>query len=581
MASTFSELPAESCAKRSPSVVVGWFRNDLRLRDNPMLEKLVSTAVSRGLPVLLVYIFDRRFYDRSPYGRVTDPAFKKSIWSRQPVEFSSRKCNGRRARFYLNVLRDLRGSLSDIGLDLHVLTGKPEEVFAALSEQYGPLDVVCLREPVSPEWTDVEDMTDAALSKHGGSLTRLWGAMSLYHEEDLPFSFDNVPGSYTELSWSLGWENIWTGTAARQELDVVHIRKPVATPMGPLHMQVPATPRAAWVEATLEDDREALALLGFTAEEVEATLKSAHGGSRKGKGGETAAWTRFQAWMQRDPEPEGQASFADWDLPTSGTQYDAEVVDGLQWKNLSRPHGWMQMSKYLACGCISPREIYHTLVEKGHWALPGVVHRLVWREFHRLNAIMHHRKLFWLQGPYWQNHVWRPDPELANRWKTGETGIPYIDACMRELNDTGWLAYKGRKTCAAFLALDLWIDWRIGAFHFEEVLLDYDVAMNYGNWLVCVGLEKDYGGQSFRDRNHEKLKSKIQSEAANDPDGTYIRQWVPELRKVPAKYINTPWMMSLHQLQEAGVELGTHYPLPVISVNKLQFLAGEIGVEMG
>eukprot|EP00747_Dinoflagellata_sp_TGD_P209340 gnl/TRDRNA2_/TRDRNA2_82738_c1_seq2.p1 gnl/TRDRNA2_/TRDRNA2_82738_c1~~gnl/TRDRNA2_/TRDRNA2_82738_c1_seq2.p1 ORF type:complete len:239 (+),score=31.87 gnl/TRDRNA2_/TRDRNA2_82738_c1_seq2:138-854(+) len=236
----------------------------------------------------------------------------------------------------------------------------------------------------------------------------------------------------------------------------------------------------------------------------------------------------------------------------------------------------MQMSKYLACGCISPRDIYHTLVDSKHWALAGVVHRFMWREWHRLNAIKFHRRLFWLQGPGMRNLVWRHDPDgkISERWKMGQTGVPYIDACMRELNETGWLAYKGRKTVACFLVEDLWIDWRVGAFHFEEVLLDYDVAMNYGNWVFCARVDKNYQNL-WQSHSHDSLRENLLTEAMNDPEAEYIQRWVPELRQIPTSKAHAPWTMTRSEMEQAGCIVGKDYPEPMVRAEKLGSLSTE------
>lgn len=566
--------PSPKRARTSASLAVGWFRNDLRVRDNPMLEEVAGRAATQGIPALLVYIVDPRFYDRSDYGRVTDPHHEKSIATRKPVDFSSRKCNGRRARFYVGAIRDLRTSLKALGADLWVFHGRPEAVFADLSAQYGTLDVFCLREPVSPEWTDVEESVAAALRVTGGSLTASWGAMSLYHEADLPFRLQASPESYSALARSLGWEDLWTGLSRVD--GATPIRKPVSSPSSWSPPKPTAAPEGALGDELLREDRSVLGKLGFSDSEVDAALASPHGGPERGTSGETAAWARLREWMQQAPQKEQNcaqfyplgASFG-----AAGAMYVKDGdVDAFQWKNLSGHHGWTQLSKYMACGCITAREVYHTLEAEKHWALAGVAHRFMWREWHRLNAIKHHRRFYWLQGPGMQNMIWKQGPaaaETAERWKTGRTGIPYIDACMRELNETGWIAYKSRKTVATFLAHDLWIDWRVGAFHFEEMLLDYDVAMNYGNWGFCARVDKDYGGRKWQTGTHESLVETLFTEAMNDPEAAYVKRWVPELRRVPPEKAYAPWAMSPEQMEEAACVIGKDYPEPLISADKL------------
>merc|ERR1719230_581410 len=148
------------------------------------------------------------------------------------------------------------------------------------------------------------------------------------------------------------------------------------------------------------------------------------------------------------------------------------------------------------------------------------------------------------------------------------TGVPYIDACQRQLLQTGWLAYKGRKTSAYFLVFDLWMDWRIGAFHDEEVLLDYDFAMNYGNWAVVAkvgnGGSSAWDGSRDVDPEHEDLKHKLRAEQANDPSGAYIRRWVPELKNVDDKFIHTPWLMSEEDMEACGCVIGRDYPVSLV-----------------
>ena len=113
------------------------------------------------------------------------------------------------------------------------------------------------------------------------------------------------------------------------------------------------------------------------------------------------------------------------------------------------------------------------------------------------------------------------------------TGMPFIDALMREMKHTGFMSNRGRQVVASYFSLDLKQDWRYGAHHFEEILIDHDVQSNYGGWSACAGI----GAGKVLNFNTMLQSTKF------DPDGVYIRMWVPELKKVPKAFIHDPWNM--------------------------------------
>mmetsp|Transcript_86454 Transcript_86454/g.252989 ORF Transcript_86454/g.252989 Transcript_86454/m.252989 type:complete len:681 (+) Transcript_86454:46-2088(+) len=548
----------------STGPVVWWLRNDLRLEDNPVARLAAGEAQLDGRPCASVFVFDPRFLDRSPYGRVTDPEFKKSIPTRRPISFGNRKCCALRARFMLQCVRSIASQLAEKGSRLLVCHGRPEDVFGALPE--GSL-VVCQQEPVSVECSDVEDDVETVLGRQGGALRREWGAMSLYHREDLPFRLETpwgaedseIPNSFTELGFALGWDDIWS--VPDRSSGATPVRPPVAAPVSfppaPADMQLPGL----LSEELLADDAQALRRLGYDDEEIKAALEQAIP-----EGGEPHARSRVEAWLAGQGVSCGDnpQTAVFWDLPVGSGP--GEGHDALQWTNLARPDGWTRVSHYLAVGCISAREIFARAAECPNFN--GVAHRLLWREWHRLNAIRHGRRLFWLQGPGWVERPWSSQPELAEAWRQGRTGVPYVDACMRELRQTGWLAYKGRKTTAFFLVFGLGIDWRLGAYHFEDTLLDYDCAMNYGNWITVAAVDKprraSWGPEAtvkdLVEAYREDIELKLSAEMANDPSGDYIRQWVPELRDVSAEYVHRPWAMPEEEQSRCNVKLGGNYP---------------------
>lgn len=571
MASEADVLDAPSVSK---GPCVWWVRNDLRLQDNPVVRLVVGAALCDQRPFIGVFCFDPRFLDRSPYGRVTDPDFKKSISTRKPVNFSSRKTGAIRARFWVQSVLALRESMRARGSDLLICHGLPEEVLGSLPPG---TEVKCQNEPVSIEQTDVEDFVAAALIKGGSKLRKDPGAMSLYHPDDLPFRANERPECYASLGWALGWEDIWTS------VEQVEGATPVR-PCVPAPSAIPPVPEGLRLQGQIPEhllvggDAGILAHLGYTPEEVQLAMAA-----DLPKGGEAAARLHLATWIQQQQlAKEGASASAAiaaaagehparkeavfWDLPCAGQQGPSKEHDPFQWVNLSQAHGGLRISHYMAIGCISARTIFHQAKKTPNFAM--VAHRLLWRDFHRLYAIRYHRKIAWLQGPARVQRGWKQDPEIEEAWKKGLTGVPYIDACQRELAQTGWLAYKGRKTSAWFFAFDLWMDWRIGAFHDEETLLDYDFAMNYGNWAVVTkignGGASAWDGSREFDPEHWDIRWKLRAEQANDPHGEYIRRWVPELKNLDDKHVHTPWLMTKEEMKACGCVIGKDYPASLV-----------------
>merc|ERR1719181_2322567 len=171
-------------------------------------------------------------------------------------------------------------------------------------------------------------------------------------------------------------------------------------------------------------------------------------------------------------------------------------------------------------------------------------------------------RIFQLEGLTGDNTAWRSNAEHARRWKAGTTGWPLVDANMREMAATGFMSNRGRQNVASFLALDLQLDWRIGAEWFESVLVDYDVCSNWGNWAAAAGVT---GGRVNRFNIVKQSKD-------YDAAGDYVRHWLPELKEVSTQFVHEPWKMSRADQERYGCRIGNFgdascdYPNPPKSV---------------
>lgn len=225
--------------------------------------------------------------------------------------------------------------------------------------------------------------------------------------------------------------------------------------------------------------------------------------------------------------------------------------------------GVSMLSPHMHFGEISPRQIWHAVQvlqisdAAARKSAEIYLKELGWREF--AHHVLYHfpdtcdnplREQF-------ANFPWSEDPDKLRRWQKGQTGYPIVDAGMRQLWQTGWMHNRVRMIVASFLTKDLLISWHHGAKWFWDTLVDADLASNTLGWQWAGGCGAD-AAPYFRIFNPVLQGEKF------DPEGDYVKRWVPELSKMPAKWIHQPWACPAEILSCANVKLGQNYPMPII-----------------
>ncbi len=389
------------------------------------------------------------------------------------TKFGFRKTGRYRASFILESVIDLRRNLRKKGNELLVRVGKPEVEIAKLADQLKTSWVFCNRERTQEE-VDVQDRLERNLWSIGQEVRFSRGKM-LYYTQDLPFPVTHTPDQFTSFRKEV--ENFTT------------IRKPLAVPA-----KIPAT-----TEAVEAGEVPTMASFGYKLEEPDQRSVIEF------RGGEIAALQRLEHYF--------------WE--SKSISHYKETRNQMLGADFSS-----KLSPWLAQGCISPKTVYAALkkYEKSHGANEStywLFFELLWRDFFRLMGKKHGNRIFQKGGIQQRK---RPelidDMELFEKWASGTTGVPLVDANMHELNKTGFMSNRGRQIVSSFLINALKINWQLGAEYFESLLIDYDPCSNYGNWNYIAGV----GSDPRKDRYFN-----IASQTKRyDPELEYINTWAAE-----------------------------------------------------
>lgn len=367
--------------------------------------------------------------------------------------------SGHRLQFLKESLIDLNSSLNTLGQNIEVYFAPPLETIAQLITQY---DIGALYSSSSADYYG-NTVWQLLRQRYSMIAFNQVNSSSLFDPEQLPFSLNELPDSFSKF---------------RRKVEPIEVRSPLAT-----LASLPPRPSNATARQWQQQ---------FPAfENNPAPLF---------KGGERSAADHLQGYFAR-----GLASTY------------KETRNGLDGMDYST-----KFSPWLANGNLSPRTImqalreYEQSVEKNdstYW----IYFELLWRDYFRCYAQKYGKRLFTLGGINQRKPATSFYPERYQKWCQGNTPYPIINACMKQLNTTGYISNRGRQLVASCFVHELNLDWRYGAGYLEQQLIDYDVASNWGNWQYLAGVGAD-------PRGHRQFNLAKQTQTY-DPDELFINKW--------------------------------------------------------
>jgi len=458
--------------------VIVWFRNDLRMRDNPAL----AAAHSSGAPLIPLYILE---------------------------ELSDHPIGGAGKWWLHHSLTALGEDIALAGSQLILKAGRADNVLKELIEQTGAQAVFWNRR-YDLQGIELDKKIKAALSKHDIETHSFNG--SLLRE---PWEIKTLNNGHYKV-FTPFWKNLRA--------------------LGPNRSALAKRPSRLRMPEEIPESE---------------TLKD---------------------WALLPTDPDWAHNFpAHWHPGEKGAHknlknFFKKAVNTYN-EDRNRPDivGTSRLSPHLAFGEISPNQIWQKTHEKIACDNEGIdegqavkfLSEVGWREF------SYHLLYFYPQlstvslKENFRSYPWRDDPEGLVAWQKGQTGYPMVDAGMRELWQTGWMHNRVRMIVASFLIKHLLIPWQEGEKWFWDTLVDADIANNSASWQWVAGCGAD-AAPYFRIFNPFGQGEKF------DTQGDYVRTYVPELSKLPTKYIHQPWSAPKDVLEQAGIRLGIDYPEPIV-----------------
>lgn len=393
------------------------------------------------------------------------------------------KTGPRRCQFIIEAVADLRQQLQALGIDLIIRTGKAEEEIFQLAQELKTGWVFCNREKTYEEEVQQNRLEEKLWTL--GQEIRFFRGKMLYYTQDLPFPIAHTPDVFTQF---------------RKEVEkLTPVREPLPKPQSFVAWshrlalgELPQLSNFGW-EMPPKDERSVLHF----------------------KGGETQGLKRLHYYLW---ESDAIAKYKETRNGLLGPDYSSKF------------------SPWLAQGCLSPKQIYAELKRyenerKKNKSTYWLYFELLWRDFFRLMGKKYGHQIFLYTGLRGKKKKSLSNNMQAfENWMLGQTGQPFIDANMRELAKTGFMSNRGRQNVASYLINDLKVNWQLGAEYFESTLIDYDVTSNWVNWLYIAGVGND--------PREDRYFNPISQSKRYDPEGEYIKYWLPELQEVDSRDIH-------------------------------------------